>query len=100
MDVGLDVVDLILGLVDLNEIGHNLLVLSNDGGGTGHDLDLNSEDSLSEFVVSDGQVDELELGLTGGYDITLLVLLGLCSLSSDLTGNGDFATGGTTSSHD
>ena len=50
--------------------------------------------------MADGDIDELELWLTSGDNIALLVLLGLSSLASDLTGDDDLATDGTTTSHD
>jgi hypothetical protein len=98
-DVGLDVVALVLGLVDLDCVGHDLFVLAEGLFGVLHDLDLHTEDTLSEFDVSASDVDELELGLTGGDDVTMLVLLGLCSLASDLTGDNDLAALGATASH-
>lgn len=39
------------------------------------------------------------LGLTGGDLVTSAVLLGLGALATDLTGNVDFATGGTATAH-
>src|SRR5687767_10748308 len=96
--VGLDVMVVILGFVNLDEIGHDLSELALGSFVVSHDLYLDTEDTLSEFDVSDGLIDEFELGLTGGDHVTLLVFLGLCSLTSDLTRDNDFATLGTTSS--
>merc|ERR1719424_2388018 len=64
-----------------------------------HDLDLDSENTSSHVDVSDGNIDELFLWLTSGDLISLSVLLGLCSFSSNLSGNDDLATDGV-SSHD
>ena len=99
-DGGGDVVVLILGLEDLDEIWHDLGNVSDLDLGTLHNLDLESDNTLSEFDGSDGDVDEIVLGLTGGDLVTLSVLLGLGTLSTDLSGDDDFATNGTTSSHD
>ena len=86
--------------MDLNEIGHNLnLVTSNlllDGS---HNGDLDTDGTLSHRDVPHGGVDEFLNGLTGGDKITLGVFGGLCSLSSNLTGNNDSATN-SVSSHD
>ena len=90
---------LVLGLGDLDDIGHDLSELANGELSILHDLDLAAEDTLSEFDVADGDVNELELGLTSRDDVALLVLLGLCSLSSDLTGDDNLAADGTTASH-
>ena len=98
--VGGNVVVLLLGLVDLNNVGHDFSVLANSNLSVLHDLDLDSEDTLAELDVADGNIDELELGLTGGDDVALLVLLGLCALATDLSGDDDLATDGTTASHD
>ena len=95
-----DVVVLILGLGDLNNVGHDLSVLADGELSVLHDLDLHTEDTLAEFDVADSDIDELELGLTSGHDVTLLVLLGLCSLTSDLSRDDDFTTDGSTSFHD
>ena len=90
---------LVLGLGDLDDIGHDLSELANGELSVLHDLDLAAEDTLSEFDVADSDVNELELGLTSRDDVALLVLLGLCSLSSDLTGDDNLAADGTTASH-
>ena len=91
---------LVLGLGDLDDVGHDLSEFTNGKLSVLHDLDLAAEDTLSEFDVADGDVNELELGLTSGDDVALLVLLGLCSLTSDLTRDDDLATLSTTASHD
>jgi len=97
---GLEVLDVvILGLGDLDEIGHDLGGVSDLDGGTLHNLDLESEHALSEFDVTRGRVNEIVLGLTSGDLVTLRVLLGLCALSTHLTSNDDFATDGTTTAH-
>jgi len=81
-------------------IGHNLLVgtLSNLDGL--HDLNLDSEHTLSEFNVTDGLVNEVFSGLTSGDLVSHNVLLGLGTLSTDLSGNSDFATDSLSLSHD
>jgi hypothetical protein len=63
-NVGLEVSVFILWLEDLNEVGHNLLVGTNANFGTLHDLDFNTEDTLTEFDVTDGNINEVFLGLT------------------------------------
>lgn len=63
--VGGNVVVLLLGLVDLNNVGHDFSVLADSDLSVLHDLDLDSEDTLAELDVADGDIDELELGLTG-----------------------------------
>ena len=64
------------------------------------DLDLDSEDSLSHVDVSNSDVEEVELWLTGGDDVSPSVLLGLCSLSSDLSTNDDLTSLGNSGSLD
>ena len=91
---------LILGLVNLDSVGHDLSVLANLALSVLHNLDLDTKDTLSELNVSGGHIDELELGLTSRDEITLLVLLGLCSLTSDLTRDDDLAALCTTAAHD
>jgi len=98
--VGLDVLVILLGLQDLDVIGHNLLVSTDADLGTLHDLDFKTKDTLTELDVTDGNIDEVLLGLTSGDLVTSVVLLGLCALTTDLTGDHNFATGGTTTSHD
>jgi hypothetical protein len=98
--IGLDVVRFFLGLVDLDEVGHDLLVFSDGSLVIHHNFNLHTEDSLSELDVSDGNIDEVELGLTGRDHISLLIFLRLCSLTSDLSSDKDFTTLSTTSSHD
>ena len=101
LDIGLKFVKvLFLRLNDLDEIGHNLLGLTNHDFGGLHDLDLKTEHTLTELDVSDGNINEIFLGLTSRDLVTLSVLLSLCSLSTNLTGNNNFATDGTTTSHD
>jgi hypothetical protein len=98
-DVGNDVVVLVLGLQNLDDIGHDLLGSANADLGALHDLDLEAEDTLAELDVTDGDVNEVLLGLTSGDLVTGGVLLGLCALTTDLTRDHDFATGGTTTAH-
>jgi hypothetical protein len=95
-----DVVVLILGIENLNEVGHDLLGGASSDFGALHDLDLYAENALAEFDVTDGNIDEILLGLTSGDLVTSVVLLGLCALASDFTRYDNFATGGATSSHD
>ena len=95
-----DVVILVLGLQDLNLIGHDLLAGAHADLGTLHDLDLETEDTLTELDVTDSNVDELSLGLTSGDLVTGSVLLGLGTLTTNLTRDDNFATSGTTASHD
>ena len=99
-DVGLNVSVVILGLEDLDAIGHDLLVGADADLDTLHDLDLKTEDTLAEFDVTDGNVDEVVLGLTSGDLVTSIVLLGLGTLTSDLTRDDNLTTGGTTTAHD
>jgi hypothetical protein len=99
-DLGLVVDSIILGLEDLDQIGHNLLGGSVTDLGGLHDLDLEAEDTSSEFNVADGNVDEVDLGLTGGDLVTSGVLLGLGALTTDLSGDHDLATDGATTAHD
>ena len=98
--MGDDVGIIILGLEDLDEIGHDLLVGADADFGTLHDLDLDTEDTLTELDVADGNIDEVLLGLTSGDLVTGVVLLGLGTLTTDLTGDDNLATGGTTTAHD
>ncbi len=90
----------VFGLEDPDQVGHDLLGGSNADFGALHDLDLDAEDTSAEFDVADGNIDEVDLGLTGGHLVTSGVLLGLCALATDLTGNDDLATDGTTTTHD
>ena len=98
--LGSDVVVLVLGLGDLYDVGHDLSELADGELGVLHDLNLAAEDTLAELDVANGNVNELQLGLTSGDDVALLVLLGLGSLATDLTGDDDLAADGTTASHD
>lgn len=94
-----DVVVLVLGLEDLDAVGHNLLVVLGSDLDTLHDLDLKTKDTLAELDVADSNVDEVLLGLTSGDLVTLSVLLGLGALTTDLAGDDNLATGGTTTAH-
>jgi hypothetical protein len=101
LNAGLDVVVIILGFADGNNIGHNLDGTVGTGDGSAlHDLDLEAEDTLTEFDVTDGNIDEIVLGLTGGDLVTSSVLLGLCALTTDLSRDHNFATSGATTAHD
>jgi hypothetical protein len=97
--VGDDVVVLVFGFQDLDDIGHNLLLGANADLGTLHDLDLEAEDTLAELDVTDSEVNKVLLGLTSGDLVTSGVLLGLCALTTDLTRDHNLATGGTTTAH-
>jgi len=99
-DLGLGVVVLVLGLGDLDEVGHDLLDTVSLDAGASHDLHLKTEHSLTKLDGTDSRVNEIGLGLTSGDLITLGVLLGLSTLSTDLTGDHDLATDGTTTAHD
>jgi hypothetical protein len=99
-DGGLDVVVFVLGVEDLDEIGHDLLLVAVADLGALHDLDLEAEDTLAEFDVTDGNINEVNLGLTSGDLVTSGVLHGLGALSTDLSGDHNFATSGTTTAHD
>lgn len=83
--MGLEVSIFILGLEDLNEVGHNLLVGTDTNFGTLHDLDLDTEDTLAEFDVTDGNINKVLLGLTSGDLVTSVVFLCLCTLTTDLS---------------
>ncbi len=91
---------IILGLEDADQVGHDLLGGSNADFGALHDLDFNAEDTSAEFDVADGNIDEVDLGLTGGDLVTSGVLLSLCALATDLSRDDDLATDGTTTAHD
>merc|ERR1740117_941829 len=69
---GGDVVGLLLGLDDLDEIGHDLEGRSLTKLDGLHDLNLDSEHTLSEFDVTDGFVNEIVSGLSSG-DLFFLV---------------------------
>jgi len=85
-----------LGFSDFNDIGKDSLDTSSTSGVVGkHDLDLNTHNTLLESDVSDGDVQEIELGLTGTDHISLLELHGLSSLLSELTGDDDLTTSST-----
>lgn len=98
--MGGDVGVLILGLKNLNEVGHDLLGGAGADFSTLHDLDLEAQDALAEFDVTHSDVDEVLLGLTSGDLVAGVVLLGLCALTADLAGDNDLATGSTTTAHD
>lgn len=89
-----------LWLVDLEVVWHDDGLTSLDSLDTSHDLDLESEDTLSELDVSDGSVDEVILWLSSRDLVSLGVLLRASSLSSDLTRDDDLTSDGSTSSHD
>jgi len=89
----------ILRIVDFDEVWHNLGNISLLDLGSLHNLHLESNNTLAEFDRSYGLVDEIILWLTGRYLVTLSVLLSLGTLSTDLTRDDDFATNGTTASH-
>jgi len=90
---------LVFWLEDLDEIWHNLDVLSNLSLNRLHDSNLDTEGTSSHEAMSHGGIDEFLLWLTGRDEITHNVLLGLCSLSSSLTSDNNLDTDGT-SSHD
>jgi len=101
-DSWLDLVDLIGGLlwwVDLDEVWHDLDFLAILALERHHNLDLEAENTLSHVDMTHSLIDKLLLGLTGGDKVTSSVLLGLCSLTTDLTTDHDCATNGSTS-HD
>jgi len=101
-DAWSDLVDFVWGLLwwlDLDEVWHDLDSLAGLALERHHDLDLETEHTLSHVDVTHGLVDELLLGLTSGDEVTSRVLLSLCSLTTDLTADNDSATNGSTS-HD
>ena len=57
-----------------------------------HNLDLESDNTLSKHNVSDGGVDVLSDGVTGVDHETVGEFHGLGSLTSQLTRDDDFAT--------
>merc|ERR1711950_115052 len=95
-DLGLGVRIIILGLFDLDEVGHDLLLVADLDLGALHDLDLQTENTSTELDGTSGRVNEIVLGLTSGDLITLSVLLGLGTLATDLTSNDNLATDSTT----
>jgi len=99
VNIGLLVVVLVLGLLDPDNVGHDLASAFDADFGTLHDLDFETEDTLAEFDVTDSDIDELFLGLTGGDLVTLSVLLGLSTLTTHLTRDDNLTTGGTTTTH-
>jgi hypothetical protein len=104
LDVGdnvwLDVSIVILWLQDLDLIWHDLLVGTNANFDALHDLDLETEDTLTELDVTDSNINEFLLWLTSGDLVTSVVLQGLGTLTTDLTRDNNFATSGITTAHD
>jgi len=98
-NLGLGVVVIILRLLDLDEVWHDLLLVSDLNSGTLHDLDLETENTLTELDGTDSLIDEIVLGLTSRDLITLSILLGLGSLTTDLTSDDNFATNSLTTAH-
>ena len=95
------VIAVILRLRDLDRVGHNLVFAALDlDFGTLHDLYLESKNTLTQLDVSHCNVDEIVLGLTRRYLVTLSVLLGLGTLATYLTGNNNLTTGGVSATHD
>jgi len=85
-----------LGVSDIDVIGEDGLNTSLTGGVLGkHDLDLNTHNTLLEGDVSDGNIQEIELGLTGTDHVSLLELHALSSLLSQFTGDDNFTTSST-----
>ena len=85
-----------LGFSDFDDIGKVSLDTSSTSGVLGkHDLYLNTHNTLLESNVSNGNIQEVELGLTGTDHISLLELHGLSSLLSELTGDDDLTTSST-----
>jgi hypothetical protein len=83
----------LLGLLDHDLVGKvsvDAAELAGEVNGD-HDLDLDTHDALLEEDVSDGAVDVFVLGLAGGDEVALLVLHGLGSLLSELSGDDDLA---------
>jgi hypothetical protein len=100
-DLGGEVgVVLVLGLVDLDGIGHDLAVDAGADLGGLHNLDLDADHTLTELNVTDSLVDEIVLGLSSRDLVTHSVLLGLGALSTDLSADDDFATDGLALTHD
>jgi hypothetical protein len=64
LNLGQNVGVLILGLEDLNVVGHDLLLLANTNLNTLHNLDFNTKNTLAELDVTDGNIDEVLLWLT------------------------------------
>jgi len=91
---------LILRVVDLDEVWHDLSNVTLLDLGALHNLDFESDNTLSELDRSDSLIDEIVLWLTCGDLITLGVLLSLGTLSSYFTRDDNFATNGTSASHD
>jgi len=100
VDSGGDVRVLLLGFEDVNLIWEDFLVSALADLETLHDLDLDAENTSTELSVTDGDVDKVVLWLTSGNLVTSSVLLGLGTLTTDLTRDDNLATNGSTSAHD
>lgn len=98
--MGLIGISVLLGVSDLDVVGHDDSLLTNLLLDISHDFNLDSEDTLSKLDVSAGFINELLLGVSSRDQITLLVFHGFCSLSSDLSRDDNFATLSLTSLHD
>merc|ERR1719327_636580 len=101
-DSWLDLLNLLwcnLWWMDLDEVWHDLGGLASLTLERHHNLNLETEHTLSHVNVTHCHIYELLLWLTSGDKITRTVLLGLSSLTTDLTTNDDGATNGTTT-HD
>jgi len=84
---------LALGVVDDDVIGDGGLDSEATGGVEGqHNLDLDSHDALLEEDVAGGDVEIVDLGLTGADHVTLLELHGLGALLLELAGDDDLTT--------
>lgn len=87
---------LLLGLDNGDGIGEGLLGTSLAlGVGAPHDLDLDTQDTLSEEYVAGGAVNEVESGLTGVDHEAVGELHGLGTSSTELTRDDNLATLGT-----
>jgi len=92
-DWNIDGDDFLLWLSDLDDIGVWSLWSNLSSGVVGkHNLDLKSDNTLSEHNVSDGGVDVLSDGVTSVDHKTVSEFHGLGSLTSQLAGDDDFAT--------
>jgi len=82
-----------LGVVDDDVIGDGVLDSGSASGVEGqHNFDLNSHNSLLEEDVSGGDVQIVDLRLTGADHVTLLEFHGLRSLLLQLSGDDNLAT--------
>lgn len=95
-DVGI----VILGLKDLDEVRHDLLRSANSNFSTLHNLDLDTEDTLAKLDVTDGDINEILLGLTSRDLVASVVLLSLCTLATNLTRDDHFTASCTSATHD